>query len=69
QVIKRLSQANKTAVLISSHMIHDIEALTSKVCIVHKGEWVETESADQILSQYPSLEAYYLKTVQGRKAV
>lgn len=69
RVIKNLSQNRKTAVLISSHLIHDIEDLTSKVCIVHKGQWVETEAAGKILSTYPSLEAYYLKTVQGRKAV
>lgn len=68
-VIQHLSHTKKTAVLISSHLIHDIEALTSKVCIIHSGEWVVTEDATKILSEYPSLEAYYLKTVQGRKAL
>lgn len=68
-VIKHLSQSKKTAILISSHLIHDIEALTTKVCIIHKGDWVVTEAAATILAKYPSLEAYYLMTVQGRKAV
>ncbi len=69
KVIKHLSQTKKTAILISSHLIHDIEEITSKVCIIHKGEWVVTEAADKILGSYPSLEAYYLATVQGRKAI
>lgn len=68
-VIKKLSQSKGTAILISSHLIHDIEELTSKVCIIHKGEWVVTEAASKILTSYPSLEAFYLMTVQGRKAI
>lgn len=65
QLIKKLSE-DGVGVLISSHLIHDIEDIATKVCIIHNHRWLVTESVPYILDGYSSLEDYYLHLVQGK---
>ncbi|QUI20977.1 ABC transporter ATP-binding protein [Vallitalea pronyensis] len=64
--IKQLCHDEQVGVLISSHLIHDIEDMATKVCIIHDNRWLVTESVNHILRTYSSLEAYYLDQVQKK---
>ncbi len=65
-LIEKLSKNDQVGILISSHLIHDIEDIATKVCIIHDNKWLVTESVENILSMYSNLEAYYLDQVQSK---
>ena len=51
------------AVLISSHLAHEIELCATKAAIIHGGRLLSVESMDAILASSPSLEDYFLAQV------
>lgn len=66
KLLKKLSTQDNAGILISSHLIHDIEDIATKVCIIHDNKWLTTEPVEKVLSMYNSLEEYYLRLVQGK---
>lgn len=67
QMLKNISEKVNTAMIISSHLIHDIEEITSKVCIINKGKCIGTRNVDEIRAGYPTIEKYYLENVSGKE--
>lgn len=63
QLFKTLSQVNKTTIFISSHLIHDVELTCDRVGIVYNGRLLNTDTLENILQSYSSLENYYLSEV------
>lgn len=61
-IIKKHAE-NGNAVLVSSHLAHEIELCANKVGIMHEGELISSASMDEALSASPSLEHYYLSEV------
>lgn len=53
------------AVLISSHLAHEIEQCATKALIIYDGEMRALESMDEIMANHPSLEDYFLTKVSG----
>ena len=53
------------AVLISSHLAHEIELCATRVLIIYDGQMRAMDTMESILSEYPSLEDYFLMTVSG----
>ncbi|MCL2045989.1 MAG: ABC transporter ATP-binding protein [Oscillospiraceae bacterium] len=51
------------AVLISSHLAHEIEQCATKAAIIYSGKLLCVESMEGILSQSPSLEDFFLAQV------
>lgn len=49
QIIKKLNEMGKT-ILLSSHIMQDIEALCNKVAILHRGEIIAYGDIDQLKS-------------------
>ena len=52
-----------SAVLISSHLAHEIELCATKAAIIYGGKLLSVESMDTILASHPSLEDYFLAQV------
>lgn len=69
QILKKIVSEQKTGMIISSHLIHDIEHITSKVCIISDGKWLETKTADEIKKSHGTIEEYYLGTIKAAKEV
>lgn len=63
KLIQNLSERNKTTFLISSHLIHDVELTCTKIGVLLNGRMVNTDTTENILKSYSSLENYYLSEV------
>ena len=59
---------NGAAVLISSHLAHEIELCATKAAIIYGGKLLCVESMDAILASSPSLEDYFLAQVAKMRA-
>ena len=59
---------NGAAVLISSHLAHEIELCATKAAIIYDGKLLSVESMDTILASSPSLEDYFLAQVAKMRA-
>ena len=62
EVVKKTAE-NGAAVLVSSHLAHEIEQCATKAAIIYNGKLLCVESMEQILSESPSLEDYFLAQV------
>ena len=65
-VVSRAAE-NGAAVLISSHLAHEIELCATKAAIIYGGRLLSVESMDTILASSPSLEDYFLEQVAQRR--
>ena len=62
EVVKKAA-GNGAAVLISSHLAHEIELCATKAAIIYNGRLLCVESMTTILATSPSLEDYFLAQV------
>jgi ABC-type multidrug transport system, ATPase component len=67
QLLKNIIMEQKVGMIISSHLIHDIENITTKVCIISGGRWLGTRQASEIRASYPTIEDFYLGTLSANK--
>lgn len=63
KLIKRLSEEEGTTFFISSHLIHDVELTCTRIGVVYGGRLVNVEYTRNILSNYASLENYFVSEV------
>ena len=66
EVIKQAAEKG-AAVLVSSHLAHEIELCATKAAIIYDGRLLSVESMDAILTTHPSLEDYFLAQVAKRR--
>jgi len=64
EIIKRMAD-DGAAVMVSSHLAHEIEQCATKVGIMHDGNLLRVAGMDEVFSGNPSLEDYYLAQVKG----
>ncbi len=62
EVVKKTAETG-TAVLISSHLAHEIELCATKAAIIYDGELLSVRAMGEILESNPSLEDYFLEQV------
>ena len=62
EVIRKAAE-NGAAVLVSSHLAHEIELCATKAAVIYGGRLLSVEKMDTILASYPSLEDYFLAQV------
>lgn len=62
EVVKRTAETG-TAVLISSHLAHEIELCATSAAIIYDGRLLSVRAMQDILAQSPSLEDYFLSQV------
>ncbi|WP_274364060.1 ABC transporter ATP-binding protein [Paenibacillus thermotolerans] len=63
RLIKRLAEEEGTTFFISSHLIHDVELTCTRIGVVYGGKLVGTDYTKNILSNYASLENYFVSEV------
>ncbi|WP_240675945.1 ABC transporter ATP-binding protein [Ammoniphilus sp. CFH 90114] len=63
KLIKRLAEEEGTTFFISSHLIHDVELTCNRIGVVYGGKLVNVEYTRNILSDYASLENYFVSEV------
>jgi len=68
EVVKKAAEKG-AAVLISSHLAHEIEQCAAKAAIMYGGKLLCVESMDAILARSPSLEDYFLEQVSKTRAM
>jgi len=71
EVVKQSAERG-AAVLISSHLAHEIEQCATKAAVIYGGKLLCVESMDKILASSPSLEDFFLERVtkmRGEAAV
>ena len=64
KLIKRLAQEEGTTFFISSHLIHDVELTCTRIGVVYNGRFINVDDTQNILSNYSSLENYYVSEVE-----
>lgn len=69
QLFRSIIEKYKAGFIISSHLIHDIEEITSKVCIITNGIYRGSRMVSDILADYSGVEKYYLDTVSKMRVV
>ncbi|MHC6179356.1 ABC transporter ATP-binding protein [Clostridium sp. JNZ X4-2] len=63
-IIKNMSQKNNTTFFISSHLIHDIELTCTRIGVLYSGNLINVDTTKNILSNYASLENYFISEVE-----
>ncbi|HZG75919.1 MAG TPA: ABC transporter ATP-binding protein [Paenibacillus sp.] len=62
-MLRGLATETGMSLIVSSHLVHDIEDLLTYACVVYEGRWVETASVQQIRRSFASVEDYYLHCI------
>ena len=68
EVVKNAAEKG-AAVLISSHLAHEIEQCATKAAIIYGGKLLSVASMETVLSISPSLEDYFLAQVARERKV
>jgi len=63
----KAAAAEGSAVLVSSHLAHEIQQTATKAAVMHSGRLFGLASMDDILSEHGELESYFLHEVQKHK--
>jgi len=66
EVVKEAAERG-AAVLISSHLAHEIEQCATKAAIIYGGRLLCVESMETILSRSPSLEDFFLSQISKKR--
>lgn len=64
RLIQRMAEEEGTTFFISSHLIHDVELTCNRIGIVYGGKLVNDGYTKNILSDYASLEHYFVSEVE-----
>lgn len=63
-LIKGLAEQENTTFFISSHLIHDVEITCNRMGVIYDGKMINTDTTENILNNYASLENYFISDVE-----
>ncbi len=63
-LVKKINERG-TTVIITSHLLTEIEAICTKIAILHNGQIIETGAAEQLKGRYYKNEEIHLQTSPG----
>ncbi len=64
-IIRKINKQG-TTVIVSSHLLADVETLCDRVAIVHHGKLLGVDTPDNIKKQYIKTETIFLQTYPGK---
>ena len=64
KIILHLAETEQTTFFISSHLIHDVELTCNRIGVIYNGEMLNVETTQTILSNYATLENYFVSEVE-----
>ncbi len=67
QLIKRINEKG-TTIIITSHLLEDMEFLCTKIAILHKGKIMDLGTTTQLKKKYNKNDEIHLETVPGHYA-
>ncbi len=56
-----------TTILLSSHILSDVEEICDRIGIIHRGTLIEEGAIDVVIPKGMNLEEYFVKTIKSRK--
>lgn len=56
-----------TTILLSSHILSDVEEICDRIGIIHRGVLIEEGEVDSVIPQGMNLEEYFVKTIKSRQ--
>jgi len=68
-LLQKLTTDYGKSMLISSHMISDVEAIYTKLGILHEGRIIEECFKHQVVETQVNLEDYYINALESRRRV
>ncbi|MBU2638879.1 MAG: ABC transporter ATP-binding protein [Nanoarchaeota archaeon] len=63
-LIKKINDSGKT-IMMTSHMLDEVEVVCSKIAIIHNGEIIETGSPEELKNRYSKNDEIHLSTKPG----
>lgn len=63
-LIKKINDQGKT-IIMTSHMLDEVEVVCSRIAIIHNGEIIECGSPDELKGKYSKNEEIHLTTAPG----
>jgi len=65
ELFVHLAKAEGMTILISSHILAEIQHTCDTICMINKGQILCEHTVDEIEKQHGGLEAYYMKVIGG----
>lgn len=65
--IKYLAEKEHMSIIVSSHLIHDIEDIATRLAIMDRGEIIKISSKENALKEHDTLEDYFLASIKDRR--
>ncbi|WP_157950145.1 ABC transporter ATP-binding protein [Vallitalea okinawensis] len=65
--IKYLAEKEGMSIIVSSHLIHDIEDIATRVAIMDRGEIIKITNKEDALKEHKTLEDYFLTSIKDRR--
>ena len=63
KLVKKLAETEHTTFFISSHLIHDVELTCTKIGVIYEGKLLSVDDMQNILTNYATLENYFISEV------
>ncbi len=63
KLVKELAEREQTTFFISSHLIHDVELTCTRIGIIYEGKLLSVDYMQNILTNYATLENYFISEV------
>lgn len=67
QLLKKISERNKMSILISSHILSEVENICDRVVIIQKGKLVSDFGIEEIKYKHLSLEDKFFENTQNKE--
>ena len=66
--LKKIAKETGVAIMISSHILSIMESLCDTICVIDKGQIVQTKSMDEIKKSCTKYGSHYIKTTKPNYA-
>ncbi len=64
-LIKRINIEKSTTIIVTSHLLNEMETICNKIAILHHGKIMEIGTPDNLKERYSTNEEIHLKTIPG----
>jgi ABC-2 type transport system ATP-binding protein len=66
-IIKSLASEQGITFFVSSHLIHEMELMCTRVAVVYEGRLIGTDTVKKLLENHPTLEDYFMARVKENR--
>ncbi|MDD5254326.1 MAG: ABC transporter ATP-binding protein [Candidatus Nanoarchaeia archaeon] len=66
KLIRKINTEEGTTIIITSHLLNEIEAICTKIAILHKGKIIRSGTPNELKDMYTKNQEIHLRTSPGR---